>query len=30
LLADAYPAAGRRSEGLQAIISSFCCPDDIW
>jgi predicted ATPase len=30
LLADAYLAAGRRWEGLQAIISSFCCPDDIW
>lgn len=30
LLADAYLAAGRRSEGLQAIISSFCCPDDVW
>jgi adenylate cyclase len=30
LLADAYLASGQRSEGLQAIISSFCCPDDVW
>jgi predicted ATPase len=30
LLADAYLAAGQRSDGLQAIISSFCCPDDVW
>jgi predicted ATPase len=30
LLADAYLATGRQSEALQAIISFFCCPDDIW
>ena len=30
LLADAYLTAGRRAEGLHAIISSFCCPDDVW